>query len=113
MNTENVSTQGSLSLSEIFDFLMQGKKLVLNFLSPSAAESFRTSLYRFKRRQENQMEEVGIDFDKYSLRWTVREVVFSLSGETRYAVTFFLALKESTVYEVVSITDVDQTDEQH
>ena len=97
------------SIVDIYDALVAGKQLVLEFPSRSNAESFRVSLHKFKRRSDNQMDAVGIDFDKMVLAFGIAPVdVANTSTDGIYPVRVTMCLRarrQTATYKILSISD--------
>lgn len=102
------AAKSGATLAEIFDLLMAGKQLQLSFRSTTDAESLRTALYRFKRRTEGQMHDVGIDFDKLSLQWHM-----SSGSQLTVLVAVQLVPRKQTTYSIIQISDPVGTEEQN
>lgn len=87
------------TLAQIYDLLLAGKKIQLTFPSQSAAASFRSSIYRYKRRTQDQLDSLQIDFDRMSLQW----------HESPCTAGAFVAMqlvpKKETLFTIVSIQD--------
>lgn len=97
------------SIADIFDALTAGKQLVVEFPSASAAETFRVSLHKYKRRQDGHMEDVGIDFDKMVLSYGIAPIDRANTNTEAVvpvrATMCLSARKQSTQYTIISITD--------
>lgn len=62
-----------LNIDEIYKVLEAGKKIALQFSSQVSMNSFKTALYRYKKKIEDMMAAVGEEKDK-SLSFSPRMI---------------------------------------
>lgn len=83
-----------MNLREIYNLLLAGKVIKLNFASETEKETFRVKLFKFKRLQELAMLQVGMieESEIQSLKFEFTAPVASISlikkrGLRDYAIT--------------------------
>lgn len=102
------SEDKQLSVLDVYNLLFAGKTLQMYFADDKEANNFRTSLYRIKRHQEDQMLAVDLmtESDIQAVSFKVQKSLFD--GEP---LTVTLSLAERSTIKKYGVTILNDSDE--
>lgn len=98
-----MSEHKQASLQEIFNALLEGKQLTVEFPTMQSAQNFRKNIYTYKGRSNKQLESVGVDAEKQTLAFSAALLSANESGPVR--ATMCLIPKQTTMYTIVAVSE--------
>lgn len=92
-----------LSTKEIYNLLLAGKKLTMEFNSAQEAENFRVSMFRYKRLQDRILVGLGVSSEEEK-----QAFVFKYDNDSREATLQFKDKPRNRTYEIKIIEDSEE-----